>query len=392
MRDPDPTTRDPGQTTRDPDPRVDDPDPTTRDPHPTTRDPGPNRRKTTHARSPSEPREGSSPDTGDELSHAITLVGVRALFRVTGPVDVDGLLSEICARQRGLVTRRQLLSAGVSSATIDTLVSRRRLHRIHAGVYSLAPAGVEIPHQRETAAVLAIGDPVALCGLTAAALWKLGVHEKPGEPVHVVVPAHRDPRRPDVRVHRVRRVTQHDIRQVQGLPVTSPERTLLDIATLDWLSERQLERALDEALALRVTSTDKLTTLIAGSRGRRGRARLARLLAQRQGSTVTRSHAEERFLELIRAAGLPTPQMQAAIAGFTVDAYWPQARFVVEIDGYQWHAVFSNFDRDRRKDRALQRLGIQVSRVTWGQMEDEAMQLIAEIATTLALRMRAVVS
>ena len=64
---------------------------------------------------------------------------------------------------------------------------------------------------------------------------------------------------------------------------------------------------------------------------------------------------------------------------------------MVEIDGYQWHTVLSNFNRDRRKDRALQRLGIQVSRVTWGQMEGEAMQLIAEIATTLALRMRAVV-
>ncbi len=263
---------------------------------------------------------------------------------------------------------------------------------MHAGVYSLMPAGVEVPHQRETAAVLAIGNPVALCGLTAAALWRLGLHTEAGEPVHVIVPAHRDACRPGLKVHRARGLIRRDIRRIQGLPVTSPERTLLDIATFDTLSERRLERALDEALALRITSVSKLTTVLAASRGRRGRARLAGLLAGREGSTVTRSEAEERFLALIRAAGLPTPQMQAAIAGFAVDAYWPQARFVVEIDGYQWHTVLSNFHRDRRKDRALQRLGIQVSRVTWGQMEGEAIQLIAEIATTLALRMRAVVS
>jgi very-short-patch-repair endonuclease len=254
------------------------------------------------------------------------------------------------------------------------------------------PAGVEVADQRETAAVLAVGDPVALCGLTAAALWRLPAGADPGGPVQLVIPADRVVRRPGLEVRRARALAQRDIRRIKGLPVTSPERTLLDIAMLDTVSERELDRALDEALALRITSVSKLTTLLAERHGRPGRARLAGLLAQRQGSTATRSEAEERFLALIRAAGLPTPVMQAAIAGFTVDAYWPQARFVVEIDGYQWHTVLSNFNRDRRKDRALQLLGIQVSRVTWGQMEGEAMQLIAEIATTLALRMRAVAS
>ena len=65
---------------------------------------------------------------------------------------------------------------------------------------------------------------------------------------------------------------------------------------------------------------------------------------------------------------------------------------MVEIDGYRWHTSMTNFNRDRRKDRALHWLGIEVSRVTWEQMEDGVLQLIADIATTLSLRTRAVVS
>lgn len=311
-------------------------------------------------------------------------------MQVTGPPDQR--LAQLLGLQHGCVSRRQLLAAGLTQSQIQTRIERGQLEPVHRGVYTAA-AIPDVPLRREAAALLACGPSAVLGLMTAASVWKILPPQPSSTPIDVALAAGSRGRVvAGIALRQAKTLTDAQIRAHRGLPVTSPERTLLDIATLDELSERRLERALDEALALRITSATKLAGLLAENYGRRGRARLARLLAHRQASTVTRSDAEEMFLGLIRQAGLPDPQMGAAIAGFTVDAYWPQARFAVEIDGYQWHTTWTNFNRDRRKDRALQRLGIQVSRVTWWHMKDEALQLIAEIATALALRTRAVVS
>lgn len=178
-----------------------------------------------------------------------------------------------------------------------------------------------------------------------------------------------------------------DIRFRQGLPVTSPERSLIDIAALLTLSTRQLEQALDEALGQRLTTLAKLSGRIAANPTQPGAARLEHLLDVRTTSTITKREAEARFLELIRRARLPDPQTQAKIDDvFTVDAYWPQARFAIEYDSYQWHVLKTNFDRDRRKDRALQKLNIESRRVTWQQMTTDTLELIADVAATIARR------
>ncbi len=109
--------------------------------------------------------------------------------------------------------------------------------------------------------------------------------------------------------------------------------------------------------------------------------------------TVTESEAEDRFLALIADAGLPAPHTQVQMHGFRIDAYWPRARFAVEIDGSQWHKLTEpSSERDRRKQQVLQEHGIEVARTTWDQVTEEGMQLVARVASRLAVRTTEVVS
>ncbi len=101
---------------------------------------------------------------------------------------------------------------------------------------------------------------------------------------------------------------------------------------------------------------------------------------------MTRSEAEERMLALIRDAGLPLPQVNAPYGAYTLDFYWPQARFVVEIDGYQFHSSRYRFQRDRRKDNALRRAHLEVMRTVDTEITDHSHALIADITRALTRR------
>jgi very-short-patch-repair endonuclease len=208
-----------------------------------------------------------------------------------------------------------------------------------------------------------------------------------GAAVEVIVRSDRGHhKRAGIIVHRTGWLPQIYLRRVSGLPATTAERALLDVAPS--MDSRELERAVDEALSLRVTSLSKLYTLesVAGVCGSRGAGRLSRLLNERSGSTVTRSEAEERFLALVRAADLPMPELQTYLHGFSVDFYWPQARFAVEIDGFRWHANKTNFERDRRKDLTLRTHGIEVARLSWSQLTKEPLRLVAFVSGQLTSR------
>jgi very-short-patch-repair endonuclease len=314
----------------------------------------------------------------------VQIVGGGSVLLVDGPVD--GRIIQIADAQHGLVSRRQLLLAGLTRHMIQTRLEREQLRPAHQGVYVVAQLS-DRQSGREAAALLACGPRAVLSHFTAARWWKL-VPAHADELVDVLIPraGGRGRSRTGIRVHRTTSLPANQIRRIQGLPLTSPERALLDIAPR--LSPRQLERALDEGLALRITSRTKLETLVAASDGHHGVPPLIPLLDSRRSPTLTHSQIEEHLLSLIRAAGLPDPILQAQLHGFSIDAYWPEARYAVEVDGYPWHTVKTNFERDRRKDRILQQHGIQVTRTTGDQLRDEPLQLVAHIAQTLALRSR----
>ena len=168
---------------------------------------------------------------------------------------------------------------------------------------------------------------------------------------------------PGVRVHRSPILDSNDVQIRHGLPVTSPARTLLDIGLTS--TDRQLELAFDRGIVDRIVRAAAITDLLGRAGGHRGRARLGALLErQLRGATMTRSEAEERVLALIRAASLPDPLVNAHLAGYELEFYWPDARFAVEVDGFRFHSSHGAFERDRRKDNDLRRIDVAVMRVT----------------------------
>ena len=149
-------------------------------------------------------------------------------------------------------------------------------------------------------------------------------------------------------------------------------RTLHDLAPL--LPQHELDRAVEEAVIRGMAHPDQLTT----------RPALRRAVIPEP--RLTKSKAERRLLRLIRAARLPLPRTNVMVAGWEVDAVWPQNRLVVEVDGYAYHGNRAAFERDRRKDAALTAAGYRVVRITWRQLEDEPHAVVALIARLTATK------
>src|SRR5204862_480466 len=197
--------------------------------------------------------------TDPSQPRAVTLIG-GWLIRVDSAGSVDARIRAIAQRQRGRVARGQLMAAGISAGVIKRRLRACRLERVHDGVYGL-PDTADLPLAVETAALLACGEGALLSHHSAATLW--GLRPGTARPVHVTLCEDRGgPRPAGVRIHRSRTITAADIRLHQGLPVTSPARTLLDIAVT--LTDRDVERLLDEALfARRILTRADLRDVVA---------------------------------------------------------------------------------------------------------------------------------
>jgi very-short-patch-repair endonuclease len=201
-------------------------------------------------------------------------------------------------------------------------------------------------------------------------------------PVDVAVADRNAGPKPGVRVHRVRDLTRHDVRTRHGLPLTSPIRTLLDLATER--EGRALERILDEAIALRLVREPDLARALESRPGRAGTARLRDLLDDSPGTTRTRAESEERFLALVRRAELPTPELNARVSRYEIDALWRDEGVAVEIDSRRHHAGSQAFERDRIRDADLDDAGLRVRRFTWRRIDREPEAVVATLARALA--------
>ena len=89
-------------------------------------------------------------------------------------------------------------------------------------------------------------------------------------------------------------------------------------------------------------------------------------------------------MDLLRAHGIPTPQTNVLVDGFLVDAYWPDADLVVELDGYEFHRARDAFERDRRRDAVLALAGYRVVRVTYRMLAREPGRVAVTILSLLA--------
>ena len=198
------------------------------------------------------------------------------------------------------------------------------------------------------AAVLACGPGAALSHGSAAALWRILTRWP--SPTHVTAPG--EHRRPGIRVHRSRHA---DATTHYGIRVTTPARTLVDLA--DVLNPRQLTRALNEAQVLRLTTPTELATLLTRYSGRR-----TALLTPERGAT--RSPLEDRFVRFLKRHRLPLPELNQQIAGHEVDAVYREQRLVIELDSRQFHTTPRAFEQDRDRDADLLNAGFSTLRIT----------------------------
>jgi len=264
----------------------------------------------------------------------------------------------------GVVDRGELLALGLSADAIGRRVRSGRLRPLHRGVYAVGHRALR-PEAFWLAAVRACGDGAVLSHASAAALWQL--RPSAAVVIDVSVPRAGGRRRSGVRVHRCGALRLEEVTTCSAIPITTPARTLLDLAAVQ--PRRVVERATDQAEVLRLFDLDALRTVVEAHRGRPGAPVLASVLDHHAvGSTLTRSELEERFLALCDAHAVPRPQINTVVCGMEVDFHWPRRRLVVELDGYRFHATRAAFERDRRRDAVLAAAGIRVLRFTHRQL------------------------
>ena len=294
----------------------------------------------------------------------------------------DERVCAIAEAQAGRVSRSQLLAAGLSSEMVKARIHTGLLIPEHRGVYAVGHAE-PTRHSAEVAALLTRGPGTLICGARAAGLY--GFRPVP-EGVDILV---RTPqgggRRPGIRVHRSEDPARLAPTYVDDIPAQAPAWVLLELAGL--LGRRALEIALDEAFATGRVNRDEVRAVLEARPHAAGAGVLAALLRARGVGNPSGSVGQERLLALIRAAGLPDPEMDAQIGGgFSADMFWPDARVACEYDSFRWHATRSAWARDRRKDAHCRQAGIALVRVSDEDLGDGGLRVIATLARLIASR------
>jgi very-short-patch-repair endonuclease len=313
------------------------------------------------------PSKGKAPELwADEALREVLASGLQR----------DRALAGLADRQWGNATRGQALAMGMGPGAFDGRVQRGYLHRQHRGVYRVGHCA-PLDFDREMAAVLACGTRALISHASAAYLWALG--PRPPGHVHVTGPDRRG--REGITLHRCL-IAVDDATRCRGVPVTSVARTLTDMAPA--ATALELERAVADALRRRLVIRAALDAEVA--RGRPGSAAIRLVMELEKGPALTRSEAERRLLELIRAAELPAPEHNVRVCGTEVDMFWPEQGVVVEVDGFAFHSARDAFERDRIRDARLVAVGIRVLRITWRRLTARPHAVVADLAQSLAGR------
>ncbi|HEY5942005.1 MAG TPA: DUF559 domain-containing protein [Solirubrobacterales bacterium] len=264
---------------------------------------------------------------------------------------------------------------------IERRLWERRLTPVHRNVYAVGHRRLAI-RAPWWAALLAYGPGAVLSHQSSAVLW--GIRRKRRGPIHVTAPCGRQGlrRRKGIWIHRCK-LTEEDRESRDGFPVTTLARTLFDLAEVVSLDE--LKGAAEEAERLKLLRLPELEQCCERGRGRRALRPMRRLIAELGPPDEGRSPLEIRFPQFVRTHQLPTPVQNVDVLGHEVDALWPAAKLIVELDSWEHHGHRAAFERDRTRDLKLMIAGYRTIRVTHRRLDREARQLAAEIRQLLGI-------
>lgn len=297
-------------------------------------------------------------------------------------MHADLAVARLAAEQNGVVSARQLHGCGLNSSAITVRLRRGHLHRIHRGVYAVGSGSLAV-RGTFTAAVLACGDDAVLARYAAA-----GWHEmRRWQPrrVDVIVRRGGGRRLPGIRPCFTRSLDRRDVWRRDNILITSPARTLLDLAAE--MTPKALRRMVRQSFAEGIVSVRQLTEILDRSRDHPGAARLRALLSD--GYVPTRSELEDRALDVLASAGIDRPDVNAQLVldgrRIRPDLLWRDRNVIIELDGAAWHDDPLTGADDADKQAILEAAGHRVLRITWRQLVDHPRQTIARIGTALRL-------
>ncbi len=283
-------------------------------------------------------------------------------------------LARLASLAHGIVTRQELLRAGITLEEIKQRVARGNLIREYRGIYRVghrAP-GVEA---RYMAAVKACGERAVLSGRAAAYLQ--GLIRGPLPPPEVTAPTER--RVQGIRTRRSRHLDPKDTTTHRGIPITTVPRTLIDLSSL--LSVDALARAFHEAGIRHKTTPEQVERVLARHPNAPGATALRRVV---WGDVhVTLSCLESRFLAILRHRLRQLPETNRPAGGRHVDCRWPDLKLTVELDSYTYHRSRHAWEQDRRREREARASGDDFRRYTWGDVVEHPAQMLAELLPLL---------
>jgi hypothetical protein len=300
-------------------------------------------------------------------------------------------LDRLAQAQGGIVTRRQLLAAGLSGSGIDRALGAGALIPVARGVYRSSGA----PWTRrgaQHAALLAVGGEAVLSHWTAAEIHRMS-DPRPG-PVHVLAaharstPAHCAHL---LRLHRTRSLPAQERCVVNGLAVTSGPRTVLDLACV--ATTAHLAELIAAGVRVGACTLQGMGRVVDAHLNARGRARLRgalQLLADDGGRA--RSDVEIDALRVLMEAGLPRPVVAHRVVDeqgrfvAEVDLAYPDLRVAIEIDGFRWHSSPERKRRDEQRQNRLVLAGWIVLRFSASEVRARPERLVSAVRRALRTR------
>lgn len=290
---------------------------------------------------------------------------------------MEAVIARLATRTWGVVTRRQLLAAGISEREIDHRLSIGSLIRLHPGVYRVGHTAPSV-EAVYLAAVWACGAGAALSGPAAAYLLGLLRGRTAPPPPEVTVETYRRVR--GIRTKRTRCSLGVDATTWRGIPVTTVARTIVDLAAT--LSLHDLSLACHEAGVKHHTTPAEVKAVLARRPNAKGAGNL-RIIFEGDAPALL-SRLERGFRKLLLGAGLPLPEFNRPAGGRRVDCRWPRVPLTVELDSYRFHNSRHAWEQDRRREREARARGDEFRRYTWGDVFETPEVVLTELSPLLA--------